>query len=107
MSKILKQTITINNKKYYYTLKKLDKSRSFIECKGANLAQEFLNTDIPDLLYDLPELILAEKNYQKEQSDIIRFRVTSDDKKKIIQKALKKGYHSVSSFLRDLALGNS
>ncbi|MFC1616490.1 hypothetical protein ACFL21_05085, partial [Patescibacteria group bacterium] len=69
--------------------------------------QEFLNEDIPALLNDLPNLIIAEKNYNKQQSEMIRFRVTPEDKKRIEKHAIKKGYTSLSSFLRDLALKNS
>lgn len=87
-------------------MKKIDKDISFVECKAANISQEFLHADIPNLLHDLPHLILAEKAYHKQQNDVIRFRVTIEDKKQIEKQALKKGYHSVSSFLRDLALGN-
>lgn len=106
MPKEIKHYITLNNKKYSYTIKKKNAEASFVKCESANIAQEFLNTDLPDLLNDLPNLIFAEKDYQKQQSDIIRFRVTPEDKKLITQKAIKKGYHSLSSFLRDLALGN-
>jgi hypothetical protein len=94
----------MNNNKYFYTLKKINKDKSFVECIAANIAQEFLNADIPDLLNDLPNLILAEKKYNKQHSEVIRFRVTSEDKKQIETLALKKGYQSVSGFLRDMAL---
>lgn len=106
MKTSIKHYITLNNKKYFYTLKKIDKNTSFVTCEAANIAQEFLNADVPQLLHDLPQLILAEKDYKKQQSEIIRFRVTLEDKKQIEEKALKQGYHSVSSFLRDLALRN-
>ena len=59
--------ITINNKKYFYTLKPASKETTLVECKAANIAQEFLNEDVPALLNDLPHLILAEKDYQKKQ----------------------------------------
>jgi len=107
MKKILKHYITMNNKKYFYTLKRVDKISSFVECEAANVSQPFLNADIPELLNDLPNLILAEKDYHKQQSEMIRFRVTPEDKKQIEKQALQKGYQSVSSFLRDLALGNA
>jgi len=98
--------ITINNKKYCYTLKPAKKNITFVECEAANIKQEFLNEDIPELLIDLPDLIMAEKKYKKQQSELIRFRVSPDDKKLIEQKAVKKGYSSVSGYLRDLALKN-
>jgi len=104
MSKPVTYSITVNNKKYTCILKGTKKKTSFVQCDAANIKQEFLNKDIPYLLNDLPNLILAEKEYNKQQSEIIRFRVSPEDKKKIEKRALKKGYTSVSGFLRDLAL---
>jgi hypothetical protein len=106
MKTAIKYYITINNKKYYYTLAKADKDSSFVECEAANISQQFLNADIPELLNDLPGLILAEKEYGKQQSEIVRFRVTPEDKKQIEKQAIKKGYRTVSGFLRDLALAD-
>ena len=102
----LKHFITINNKKYLYTLNSASRDTTFVECEAANIAQEFLNEDVPDLLNDLPNLIIAEKIYKKQQSETIRFRVTVEDKKNIEKKAVQKGYSSVSGYLRDLSLGN-
>lgn len=82
----------------------LNKKETFVECEAAHIAQPFLNEDIPELLCSLPELILAEKKYQDNQEAIIRFRVSTEDKKEIEQKALKKGFKSVSEFLRSMAL---
>ena len=102
--KNIKHYITLNNKKYFYTLKSAKKNITFVECEAANIKQEFLNEDISKLLIDLPDLIMAEKKYKKQQSELIRFRVSPDDKKLIEQKAVKQGYSSVSGYLRDLAL---
>lgn len=104
MTKELKHFLTLHNKKYFYTIKPLNKKSSFLVCEGANIAQEFLNEDIPQLLNDLPSLILAEKEYVEKQSEIIRFRVTTEDKKRIEKSALDNGYDSISSYLRHLAL---
>ncbi len=106
MKRIIKHYITLNNKKFFYTLKKVDKLVSFVQCEAANISQKFLNSDIPDLLIDLPNLILAEHHHKKGQSELIRFRVTPEDKRQIEKYALQKGYQSVSGFIRDLALGN-
>ena len=103
--KTLDHYITINNRKYSYTLEKTGKKTTFVKCEAANIAQEFLNEDIPDLLRDLPELILAEIKYKTRQEQVIRFRVSEEDKKLIMKKALNKGYKTISDFLRDLALG--
>jgi hypothetical protein len=102
---MLKHYITINNKKYYYTLKPAKKGATLVECKAANIKQEFPNEDVPELLNDLPNLILAEKKYKKQQSELIRFRISPEDKKQIEKIAVKKGYSSISGYLRDLALG--
>lgn len=106
MKRSVEYYTTINNKKYSYILRDSNKDATYVECKAANISQEFLNEDIPGLLKDLPGLILSEKNHQKQQNEMIRFRVSSEDKKEIEKRALKKGYNSISSFLRDMALGN-
>lgn len=102
--KKIKGYITVNNKKYSYTLSKKTKKTVFFECVEANVSQEFLSEDIPNLLIDLPNLIIAEKKYKKNQTEIIRFRISSKDKKEIEIKATKKGFGSVSGYLRELAL---
>lgn len=104
MGNTTKHFITMNNKKYTYTLKPHGKDATFVRCEGANIAQGFLNEDIPALLNDLPKLILAEKDYKQDQTELIRFRITPTAKKKIERKALQRGYPSVSSYLRDVAL---
>lgn len=106
MKTLLKHFITINNKKYFYTMKPASNNSTFVECEAANIAQEFLNEDIPALLIDLPNLIFAEKEYNKQQSEVIRFRVSQDARKNIEKRAIQKGYTSISSYLRDLSLGN-
>lgn len=107
MKKPLKHYITVNNKKYSYTLQKKGKKTTYVECEAANIGQEFLNEDIPGLLNDLGNLIIAEKEYKKQQEEMIRFRVSAEDKRQIEKNAIKKGYPSVSSFLRDLGLGKA
>ena len=106
-----KHFITVHNKQYPYFLSAPYKEDGygvvFFECEAASIAQTFLKEDIPALLVDLPELILEEKEYQNKQKDIIRFRVTVEDKKKIEKRAAREGYSSVSSFLRHLALKDS
>ncbi len=88
----LKHYITLNNKKYFYTLHNYGKKATKVKCEAAKIDQEFLNENSPGLLNDLPNLILAEKKYNEQQSEEIRFRVTSKDKKRIKKIALKKGY---------------
>src|SRR3989344_2656867 len=97
-------TTTINNKKYNYSLEEKKNGTVFITCKDANIAQEFLAEDVASLLIDLPNLIIAEKEYKKAQSEVIRFRISSEDKNKIEEKAVREGYNSVSDYMRHLAL---
>lgn len=103
-NKNLEHYISINNRKYSYTLEQAGKKTTFVKCGAANIAQEFLNEDVPDLLRDLPELILAEMEYKNKQEQVIRFRVSDEDKKLIMKKAYSKGFKTISDFLRDLAL---
>ncbi len=98
--------VNVNNKKYSYTLEKVGKNSTLIECVAANIGQEFLDEDVPNLLRDLPNLILAEQEYSAKQGQVIRFRVTPGDKKIIMKKAYAKGYKNVSGFLRDLLLNS-
>lgn len=96
--------VTVQNKKYPYTITKKKNNIVYVECEAAKIAQEFLAEDIADLLIDLPNLIVAEKDYQERQSDVLRFRVSTQDKRKIEKKAIEQGYSSVSEYLRNLAL---
>lgn len=101
---ITQHFVTVHNKRSSYSLMSVNKKVIHVECKDANIDQDFLNEDIAALLIDLPNLILAEKKYNSEQSEVIRFRVSAQDKKKIEQKAFQKGFKNVSMFLRSLAL---
>jgi hypothetical protein len=103
MKKIV-ANITVNNKKYNYSLEKKNEDIIFVECKDANIAQDFLSEDVANLLIDLPNLIIAEREHAKKQSEIIRFRISVSDKTRVEKKAVKEGYDSVSEYMRHLAL---
>jgi len=98
--------VSINNKKYSYSMIPV-KRKNMVRfvCEAGAIDQEFLKEDVYALLVDLPELIIAEIEYIKKQKEIVRFRVSGEEKQQILKNALKKGYKNVSSFLRDLALG--
>ena len=98
--------ITLQNKRYSYRIEPRSKEFVRVVCEAANIDQEFLNKDIPALLIDLPNLILAEKEYREKNDQVVRFRVTVEDKKLIEKRAVEAGYSTVSEFLRRLALGN-
>lgn len=99
-----KVNLTLKNKVYPYTLEKVGTESVRIVCKSANIDQEFLKEDVSDVLLDLPNLVIAEQSFQKDHSEVIRFRISPIDKKNIEKKAIKNGYSTVSGYLRDLAL---
>lgn len=98
----LKSYISLNNKKYYFTLEKVTKGTTRICCQAANIEQEFLNEDVPELLRDLPNLVLAELKYKSNREQVIRFRVSVEDKKLIMKKANEMGFKTLSGYLRSL-----
>jgi len=100
-----KHSVTVNNKRCTYTITPIDRNMIHFECKEARISQEFLAEDIPNLLFDLPEIIVSVTEYHKKQNETIRFRVSAQDKKNIQKKAIKAGFSTISAFLRDLALG--
>ncbi len=100
-----KASITIKNKIYPYTLEKTKSGTVHFIAKDARIDQEFLAEDLSLVILDLPNLIIAEQEYGKRQSDVIRFRVSDADKARIEKRAIEKGYDSVSKYVRDLALG--
>ena len=99
-----KHFIFLGNKKYSYSLKEIDKKTVHFHCEAAKIFQSFLKEDIPNLLIDLPHLILVEKRHREEPKQVIRFRVTQKDKHIIEQNAIQQCYDNISTFLRDLAL---
>ncbi len=62
----LKHFITVGNKKFFYIMTPAGMDATLFECPVANIKQEFLNEDIPNLLNDLPNLIMAEKKYKNQ-----------------------------------------
>ena len=96
-------TVTVKNKQYPYTLRKIRDGVVHMVCKAAKIDQEFLTEDVSELILDLPALIVAEQKYKSSQGEVIRFRVSARDKHRIEKKAIAKGYDSVSQYLRDIA----
>ena len=103
MKKII-SNITVNNKVYKYGIQEKKKGIVFIECKDANIAQDFLVEDVASLIMDLPNLIIAEKEHNKKQSEVVRFRISPQDKSRIEKRAIREGYKSLSDYMRHLAL---
>lgn len=99
-----KHSVTVKNKAYPYTLEKIKSGVIRMVAKAAKIDQEFLAEDISETILDLPHLIVAEQEYEKNNSDVIRFRVSGKDKVRIEKKAIAAGYSSVSGYLRDVSL---
>ncbi len=97
-------TVTVKNKRIPYTLEELSDGSVHVICKSARINQTFLLEDVSKLILDLPSLIIAEQEYTEAQNAVLRFRVSQADKLRIEKKAIKKGYNSVSKYLRDVAL---
>jgi len=76
----MKHYLIIQNKKYSYSLSPAGENSTIVRCDAASINQEFLNKDIPELLRYLPKLIVAEKDYNKDEEKIIQFRVTARQK---------------------------
>ena len=98
-------SVTVKNKIYPYSLERTKAGTIRFIAKSAKIDQEFLAEDVSEIILDLPNLIVAEQTYEKDNLNTIRFRVTPSDKAKIDKRAMEKGYSSVSAYLRDLALG--
>ncbi len=103
MTKVL-STLTVHNRKYTYSIVPKTKEIVRVECEAARISQDFLKEDLADLLIDLPNLIIAEKEQKDRQSDVLRFRVSPEDKSKIEERATKAGFGTVSDYLRHIAL---
>lgn len=99
-------SITIQNKKYDYTVKSSKEGTAVIHfvCKAAKIDQDFLAEDIASLIIDLPQLIVAQRTFEANQSEVVRFRVSATDKKNIEKQAAANGFDSVSDYLRSVAL---
>ena len=101
--KTTKGAVFVDSKKYPYVLTEQKNGMVYVDCKAACVGQEFEAEDVGALILDLPNLIEAEQTYQEKQSGTIRFRTTTEERKKIETNAKASG-KSISKFVRDLAL---
>jgi len=98
-------SLTLNNKKYACKLIEVSDSLTRVECPSAWISQVFENEDLPELLLHLPAYILEkEAENQEDKPTFIQIRVSASEKNAIKKRALKKGYSSVSGYLKDVAL---
>lgn len=103
MKKTIRHSVIVNSRQYRYSMRKIDNEVTYFYCKAARISQIFHNDDIHELLQLLPIHIQDAKAFEKRE-EVIRFRISMKDKRKIYQKAVKHGYSSISQYLRDLAL---
>ncbi|MBP9749587.1 MAG: hypothetical protein KBD21_02560 [Candidatus Pacebacteria bacterium] len=96
-------TVTVKNKQYPYTLLRVGEGVVHMVCRAAKIDQKFLAEDVSELILDLPSLIVAEEAHEHTHDTVIRFRVSGKDKQRIEERAMAKGYDSVSKYLRDVA----
>ncbi|PCI28305.1 hypothetical protein COB52_03840 [Candidatus Kaiserbacteria bacterium] len=97
-----KHYIIIGNNRHGYTLQPARKVTTLI-CRSANIEARFPNDEIPRILAELPNIIL-ERGVLSVQDQVLRFRVSEEEKIQIEHNAVENGYESVSAYLRDLAL---
>ena len=58
--------VVVKNKKYPYSLEPKQGGVTRVICKAAGIDQDFLSEDVPELLLNLPELIISEQEYNKK-----------------------------------------
>jgi len=102
---VQKHYIIIGNRRHGYTIKPARKVTLLI-CESANIAARFPNDEIPNILAELPRIILEQYDTleSEPQNEVLRFRVSETEKGQIEENAYNAGYEYVSAYLRDVAL---
>ncbi|GEM_PF-799099 len=99
---IIEQSIRVGRKQYPYTLRPVGDDLTYVKCEAAGIDQEFANEDLLELIMDLPNTILENQKFEKEQ--VLRFRCSAEERKEIARRAMQRRFPTVSAFLRSLAL---
>lgn len=71
-------------------------------CAEANLDQDHMLEDLWGLLTSLPSMIAFQKEHKK--AEVIRLRVSPEEKAKMEKLASSKWYNSLSAYIRNRAL---
>ncbi len=102
-----KHYIIIGNRRHGYTLRPA-RGVTMLICESANINDRFPNDEIPRMLAELPRLIAERHAAQRDaaQSEVLRFRVTPEEKQRIERNAFDAGFDTVSAYLRQVALGD-
>ncbi|MFH1012498.1 MAG: hypothetical protein V1760_02005 [Candidatus Peregrinibacteria bacterium] len=101
-------TIAVRHKKYPYTIQRIDDGQILFTCAAAGICQKADIQTLFRILINLPEKILKTRQEKRPTSKkTIHFRVDDDDKEVIEKEAFERGYPSISSYIRALALGDT
>lgn len=102
---VRKHYIIIGNRRHGYTLHPAKKVTMLV-CKSADIDARFPNDEIPQILAELPRIIVERHQALagESQSEVLRFRVTPSEKAQIEQNAFNAGFDTVSAYLRSEAL---
>ncbi len=97
--------IIIGNQRYGYTLRPTPKV-TYLICKSANIEAKYPNSEIPNILAELPKLIAKHHMamMSSQQTEVVRFRVSKEERAQIEDNAFSAGYDTISAYLRDVAL---
>ena len=101
----VKHVIVIGKKKYDY---ELQPARRFtvLVLRELGIEERVPNEDLPKILLKLPEIIMQTKEDDgSKQSEVMRFRVSPEEKSEIERLAFENGFESVSAYIRAVALG--
>ena len=97
--------IIIGNRRHGYTLQPA-RNVTMLICESENISARFPNSEIPNILAELPRIILEQytEDSNEPQTQVLRFRVSETEKDQIEHNAYEAGYEYVSAYLRDVAL---
>ncbi len=101
----VKHVIVIGKKKYDY---ELQPARRFtvLVLRELGIEEKVPNEELPKILLKLPEIIMrSREDESSKQSEVMRFRVSPEEKSEIERMAFENGFESVSAYIRAVALG--
>ena len=102
----IKHFVLIGKKRYDY---ELQPARRFtiLAIKELGIEERIPNEELPQILLRLHELIMRAKEEEdaNKQSEVMRFRVSPEEKQEIERLAYENGFESVSAYIRAVALG--
>jgi len=101
----VKHVLIIGNKKYNYELQPARKF-TLVVVRELGIEERVANEDLPQILLKLPDLIMrSREDESSKQSEVMRFRVSPEEKLEIERQAYENGFESVSAYIRAVALG--